>query len=307
MTNVRRHVHTWRRGLDRVLLRPSPRRQAGRATVRTWTHTRGQVCLDPEVRMLLSFQRPPRPAGKVLPSSERCAARSDGRQRTDQYSAVRWGRSTRPLARRRPSGRGTVAGSAVGRRRPLSAGAGAGTGACRAAGRAPSRRSAATSSSSAPSSSPSTRTPPCAISRRASERETPNADGEHRRQVDLAVGRADVGVVDLARACSWSHVHAVEVLLGAARGGLVVEARRRSPAPARAWRRAARRPAGSLDGQQLEPARPSPRRAGASSCRTSPRALGRRRSWLPSDFDIFSSPSMPGRIGIVSTHCSGWP
>ncbi len=29
--------------------------------------------------------------------------------------------------------------------------------------------------------------------------------------------------------------------------------------------------------------------------------------WLPLVFDILSTPSIPGRIGSVSTHCSGWP
>ena len=29
--------------------------------------------------------------------------------------------------------------------------------------------------------------------------------------------------------------------------------------------------------------------------------------WLPSDLDIFCTPSVPGSSGIVSTTCGGWP
>jgi hypothetical protein len=29
--------------------------------------------------------------------------------------------------------------------------------------------------------------------------------------------------------------------------------------------------------------------------------------WLPIDLDIFCTPSVPGRSGMVSTICGGWP
>jgi hypothetical protein len=65
----------------------APRSMTGQSQVRrarlgsadrTWTHTR--VGIRPKVRMLLSFQRPPRPVGKGTPSQEtRPDARSDRR------------------------------------------------------------------------------------------------------------------------------------------------------------------------------------------------------------------------------------
>ena len=136
--------------------------------------------------MLLSFQRPPRPTGKVIPSIQSGCRRGAGR-RIVKYSAVVGAAIRRPLARRDRRGRQTSSpgdGSPRPSRRasaereaqetpPPELHDGARRGA-RAGRRAPRR----------PSSSPSTRTPPWAISRRASERETPKASRQRGRHVD---------------------------------------------------------------------------------------------------------------------------
>ena len=78
-------------------------------------------------------------------------------------------------------------------------------------------------------------------------------------------------------------------------------------APARAWRRAATVPGG---GRSTASSANQVAIAASGSDSVRPyisSGASVTPMWLPSDLDIFSAPSMPGRIGIVSTACSGTP
>ena len=238
--------------------------------------------------MDLARPRQGRPPGNGPVSIALTRARLQGRTPAEPR-AQRCGHDTRSVggAVSARAGAGSAAGRPAARRRP----------GARRAGRGrprtsswPSRRTAALGHQ-----------PPRLRARVAEGR------GDEGREVHLAAVARDREVVDLLGRLV-AHDRAVEVLLGAARRPPGPRSAPRSPAPARAWRRiGAAAAGGALDAQQLEPRRPSPRRAGSSSCRTSPRAARSTPTWLPSDLDIFSTPSSPGRIGIVRTACSGWP
>jgi hypothetical protein len=149
-------------------------------------HTLGQMG-QAEVRMLLSFQRPPHLQAKGDPSLGCAQEPSTGsRHRTDEYSqfptaqqsppqrasglvrsrhsnlAGSSRRTTRAPHRRAPDRRGQRTRTRANRRFPS----------CRTR---PSMAPSGRSSSSPGTGSPSIRTPPCASARRASEVETPNA------------------------------------------------------------------------------------------------------------------------------------
>ena len=263
--------------------------------------------------MLLSFQRPSRPVGKVMPSSR--GAPSTQTRRADgpvQYSADAGAGSTRPDARGRADRASAVSeqryrGRSDGGRSAHAQAPEAG--ACRPAGRAPSRRSAGDVESSAPAA---------------------------RRRADAALGhqpprlraRMAEGVGDAAPGrCTWPPVARDREVVDLVGRRVVDERRGRSAASARARRPRRRGSAPTIAARQraLGVARRAPRPAGARwpAARTSvPIASSGRRIVLP---NISSGGSVdadrgcpgtstssrrrrcPGRIGIVRTACSGWP
>ncbi len=136
-----------------------------------------------EVRMLLSFQRPPHLGAKGDPSHRmRPRALTGSRHRTDEYSQFPASQQTSPLKAEdaTPLLHSNVAGS---RRRARWTARDHGvqrtwTRANRrlpSCNTLPSTAAAGRSSSPAGTGSPSIRTPPCASARLASEVETPNA------------------------------------------------------------------------------------------------------------------------------------
>ena len=147
---------------------------------------------------------------------------------------------------------------------------------------------------------------PAAISRRASERETPNAASSTAGRWTGPPSTATLTSGDLVGRLVLDE-DAVEVRLGRRGGVRAVEALD-DRARQRALGVARRGPAGGARS-------PSSSRYHVAIASSGSRIVLPYISsggsvtpmWLPSDLDIFSAPSVPGRIGIVSIACSGWP
>ena len=279
--------------------------------------------------MLLSFQRPSRPLGKGIPSKGRPRGRGLWR-RTKQSSTARARRGARvgpgvpaprcgsiARARRRRPGwhrvvrratQATADQSSPSHRAARSLRARARTASPSGAGaevaladlqdaaveplgaRRPCRRRRA------PRRRASRR--PGASSRRASERESAERVGDHRRHVHrAAVGRERGSSTSSGASCVTNTRS--KCCLGRRRGLRRRGSARRSPrASARLASRGPVPAGGRVDGQQREPGL---HRLVGQAHRLAVLSSGGSVTpmWLPSDFDIFSTPSMPGRIGIV--------
>ena len=180
--------------------------------------------------------------------------------------------------------------------------AAAGSGACRPAARG--RRARPPAGRARDTGSPSSFTPPWAIVRRASEREPPNSRRDQLRKVHAPLARAR-GLLDLLRQLA-RHEHALEAAAAAS-------------AASAPWKRSTSARASACLASRGETS------AGGSEPSSRSYHWRQRRirddsvlpyiwsggsvipMWLPTDLDIFCTPSVPGSSGIVSTDCGGWP
>ena len=273
--------------------------------------------------MLLSFQRPSRLSREGIPPPDACERRAlaGGLRSIALARRLRKPRSCcGPLGRRSDlAGRTTsrtiaAPGAEAGAMRSVPARRRSGraqparSGACRAAARGRRARRPGRRAARAGSGSPSSRTPPWASSAPRLRARDAERLGQQRGQVDRSPSPCASATSGISSGSSCSTKTRSKRRLG----------RRRRP-PRRGSARRAPRASARLASRGAGAGRRAARRAAArTTCAIA--ASGRRSvlpyissggsvtpMWLPSDFDIFRSPSVPGRIGIVRTACSGWP